>query len=247
MGHDLYPKKSEALKVSRETRMKYYPVCLDINGRNCLVVGGGGVGTRKVKGLLQSGAIVTVVTLEATQTIADWAAEKKIQLFERAYENNDLEGHFMVMGATNNEVLNRQIYKDAEKRNMLCNIADRPKACNFILPAVIRRGDLSIAVSTSGKSPAFARFLRLQLEQEYGPEYARLLDLMGTIREKLLAREHAPEQHKPLFEALISGGLLELIRENDPTEIDALLTRILGNEYSLARLGFSIKPTGESR
>ncbi len=227
--------------------MKYYPVYLDINDRNCLVVGGGRVGTRKVKGLLESGAQVTVVSLDVTQTITTWAAEKKIRLFQRAYKANDLDGHFMVIGATDNEVLNRQIYTDAEKRNMLCNIADWPQGCNFILPAVIRRGDLSLAISTSGKSPAFARFLRLKLEREYGMEYARLLDLMGTIRQKLLAQEHAPEEHKPLFEALITGGLLELIRENDTTAIDVLLTRTLGDEFNVARLGFSIQPTGVSK
>lgn len=228
-------------------RMKYYPVCLDISGRNCLVVGGGGVGTRKVKGLLESGANVTVVSLDITQTITTWAAENKIRLFKRGYKANDLEDHFMVIGATDNEVLNRQIYTDAEKRNMLCNIADRPQACNFILPAVICRGNLSIAVSTSGKSPAFARFLRLKLEKEYGMEYAGLLDLMGTIRQKLLAQEHAPEEHKPLFEALISGGLLELIRKNNLTGIDALLTRVLGADFSLVQLGFPIQPTGVSK
>lgn len=227
--------------------MRYYPVYLDINGRNCLVVGGGQVGTRKVKGLLQSGAIVTVVTLEATQAIATWATEKKICLLQRAYKTSDLEGQFMVIGATDNEMLNRQIYTDAEQRNMLCNIADWLPGCNFILPAVIRRGDLALAISTAGKSPAFARFLRLKLENEYGMEYASLLDLMGTIRKKLLAQEHAPEEHKPLFEALISGGLLELIRDNNPTEIDVLLTRIFGDDFSLARLDFSILPTGESK
>lgn len=227
--------------------MKYYPVCLDINGRNCLVVGGGGVGTRKVRGLLQSGAKVTVVSPDVSKALTILAVEKKIRLFERAYKTNDLEGQFLVIGATDNEVLNRQIYVDAEKRNMLCNIADRPQACNFILPAVIRRGDLSIGISTSGKSPAFARFLRLKLEQEYGMEYASLLDLMGTIRQKLLAQEHAPEEHKPLFEALISGGLLDLIREKNPTGIDALLTRILGVDFNLAELDFSIQPTGVSK
>lgn len=226
--------------------MKYYPVYLDIHDRNCLVVGGGRVGTRKVKGLLQSGAKVTVVSLDVTKAITTLADEKEIRLFERAYEVNDLEGHFMVIGATDNEALNRRIYGDAEKRNMLCNIADRPQACNFILPAVIRRGDLSIAISTSGKSPAFARFLRLKLEEEYGLEYADLLNLMGAIRKKLLAQDHAPEEHKPLFEALISGGLLELIRENNTTGIDALLTRILGDDFNLARLCFSIQPTGVS-
>ncbi len=223
-----------------ESQMKYYPVYLDINHRNCLVVGGGRVGTRKVKGLLQSGAKVTVVSLDVTQTITTWALEKKIGLFIKAYTAKDLEGQFMVIGATDNEVLNRQIYVDAEKRNMLCNIADWPQGCNFILPAVIRRGDLAIAISTAGKSPAFARFLRLRLEKEYGMEYASLLDLMGTIRQKLLAQEHAPEEHKPLFEALISAGLLELIQQNRTAAIDDLLTRILGDQFSLAKLNFAL-------
>jgi precorrin-2 dehydrogenase/sirohydrochlorin ferrochelatase len=251
MDNEIYPKKAPEMSAMSEKQnpaeFAYYPVYLDIKGRNCLVVGGGSVGTRKVKGLLQSGAKVTVVSLEASQTITQLATKERIRLFRRGYRPDDLEGQFMVIGATDNEILNRQIYTDAERRHMLCNIADWPPGCNFILPAVIRRGDLAIAISTAGKSPAFARFLRLRLEKEYGMEYAVLLDLMGTIRKKLLAREHAPEEHKPLFEALIAGGLLDLIRENRSREIDALLIKILGDDFNLARLGFSTQPTGESK
>jgi len=224
----------------------YYPVYLDIRGRSCLVVGGGRVGTRKVKGLMKCGAKVTVVSVEATQALVDWAAKKKIRLFERAYASTDLEGHFMVIGATDNEVLNRRIYTAAERRNMLCNIVDWPPGCNFILPAVIRQGDLAIAISTAGKSPAFARFLRLQMEKEYGLEYALLLELMGLIRRKLLARDHAPEKHKPLFEALLSGGLLEMIRQNRPADIDNLLAQTLGDQCSLTKLGFHLQSKGVS-
>ena len=230
-----------------QAEFAYYPVYLDVKGRHCLVVGGGRVGTRKVKGLLQSGAKVTVVSLEVTRTIATWAADKKIRLFERTYRSDDLDGHFMVIGATDNEPLNRKIYADAEQRHMLCNIADWLPGCNFILPAVIRRGDLAIAISTAGKSPAFARFLRLKLEKEYGMEYARLLDLMGVIRQKLLAQAHAPEEHKPLFEALIDGGLLDLIRQNRVSQIDDLLTHTLGDQFSLAKLNFTLQSTGASK
>jgi precorrin-2 dehydrogenase/sirohydrochlorin ferrochelatase len=143
---------------------------------------------------------------------------------------------FLVMGATDDEALNERIHRDAEARGMLCNIADRPAACNFILPAVIRRGDLVVAVSTSGRSPAFARRLRIQLENQFGPEYGDLLELMGAVRKRLLAAEHAPEAHKPLFEALIDGGLLEMLREKNRHQIDALLLRVLGPDFSLDRL-----------
>jgi precorrin-2 dehydrogenase/sirohydrochlorin ferrochelatase len=143
---------------------------------------------------------------------------------------------FLVIGATDDESLNEQVSKDAGRLNLLCNIADRPAACNFILPAIIERGDLVIAVSTSGRSPAFAKQLRKDLEKQFGEEYTRLLQLMGAIRDKLLAEAHEPEAHKPLFEALISGGLLGLIREKDRDGINHLLLETLGTGYELDHL-----------
>jgi precorrin-2 dehydrogenase/sirohydrochlorin ferrochelatase len=114
---------------------------------------------------------------------------------------------------------------------MLCNIADVPDICNFILPSIIRRGDLVIAVSTSGKSPAFAKKLRKDLEKNFGDEYARFLALMGAIRTRLLQTAHAPEAHKPLFERLIHGNLLELIKNDQKKEINRLLLDVLGSGY----------------
>ena len=118
----------------------------------------------------------------------------------------------------------------------LCNIADQPHLCNFILPSIINRGDLTIAISTAGKSPAFAKHLRRRLESQFGPEYATLLTLMGAIRSRLLKEAHAPEAHKHLFEHLIEGGLLEKIRTGDRGEIDILLKSVLGPEYSYDQL-----------
>jgi len=211
--------------------MAYYPVNLDITGKRCLVVGAGGVGTRKITGLLGCDARVNVVSITASAHVRTLARDGVIVYHDRAYEEDDLKGVFLVIGATNNYLLNRQIYEDACKRQLLCNIADQPALCNFILPAVVRRGDLVIAASTSGKSPAMAKQLRRELEAVYGDEYALFLKLMGAAREKLLAVDHAPEAHKPLFNALIDGGMLGMIRDGRLSEMDALLVHVLGPGY----------------
>ena len=212
--------------------MKYYPVFLDINGKNCLVVGGGSVGTRKALALVESGARVTVVSPQATDQLVDLAARGILTLKQRAYRATDLAGMFLVFGATDREGLNRRINSDAERLNMLCNIADRPEVCNFILPATVKRGDLTLAISTSGASPAFAKQLRRELERQFGEEYAVFLKLMRAIRARLLKEKHAPEEHKPLFNRIIAGGAVDLIRQGRIDELDRLLAGILGEGYT---------------
>jgi len=216
--------------------MRYYPVSLDIKNRKCLVVGGGGVGTRKVVTLLDCGAKVTVVSPDVRGKLLELAGSGLIILKKRPYLEADLDGMFLVIGTTDDEELNRQISIDAEKFNMLCNIADRPKVCNFILPSIVNRGDLTISISTSGKSPALAKKLRIELEEQFGNEYAELLRLMGAIRKKLLSKKHEPEAHKQLFEKLISRGLLDMIRGNRKDEIDSLLCEVLGEGFRFDEL-----------
>lgn len=226
--------------------MRYYPVQLDIRGRACLVVGGGAVGTRKVNTLVGCGARVTVVSPEASDTLAKMAAQGRIVIRGRDYVSKDLEGMFLVIGATDDEALNRRIHADAEARRVLCNIADRPESCNFILPSILKRGDLLITVSTSGKSPAFAKKLRHRLEVQFGEEYGTFLELMGAIRERLLDRQHAPEAHKHLFEALIESNLLELISTGRRAEINALLERVLGQGFRVEELVDVDRPTHDT-
>ncbi len=216
--------------------MRYFPVNLDISGRRCLVVGGGNVGARKVKSLLACGARVAVVSPAVTDELAELARSGGVEWRDRPYLSADLDGMFLVIGATDDEALNRRVHADAAQAGKLCNIADRPEICNFILPAVVRRGDLLIAVSTSGRSPAFAKRLRRDLEKQFGPEYERFLDLMGAVRKRLLAEAHAPEAHKPLFEGLIDGGLVDLIRRGDEAGIDRLLAAVLGPGFTRAEL-----------
>ena len=216
--------------------MRYYPVHLDIQNRNCLVVGGGSVGTRKVKSLLNCGAKVTVISPLISEQLKEIEPSRAITLKERPYRPEDLEGMFLVIGATNDESLNRQISEDANRRNTLCNIADRPEVCNFILPSIVHRDDLVITISTSGKSPALAKKLRKILESQFGEEYGDLLDLMGAIRKKLLSQAHEPEAHKQLFEQLINSNLIDLIREKKEEDINALLFRVLGEGYLFEEL-----------
>ncbi len=211
--------------------MKYYPINLDINNRECLVAGAGSVGTRKVKTLIDCGANVTVVSPEVSDAVLSFETSDQIKIKKRPYKAQDLEGMFLVIGATGDESINRKISLDAGRLNLLCNIADLPDACNFILPAIVERGDLLISISTSGKSPAFAKKLRKNLEKEYGKEYALFLKLMGCIRKKLLSEKHEPEAHKHLFEKIIGNGLLDLVKEKKTGDINALLYEVLGEGY----------------
>jgi precorrin-2 dehydrogenase/sirohydrochlorin ferrochelatase len=212
--------------------MRYYPVNLDVRNRHCLVVGGGRVGERKVKSLLECGAKVMVTTTDATDNLKAMAVEGVVNLELRDYQPSDLDGKFLVIGATDDQKANQRISQDAANRGILCNIVDSPEVCTFVIPAVVRQGDLLIAISTSNKSPAVARRMRQTLEKKFGPEYGVLLNLMGAIRKKLLAESKSPEAHKRSFERLLDEGLVEMIREDRPQDVDNLLERVLGEGYT---------------
>jgi len=189
------------------------------------------VGTRKVMTLLDCGAKITVVSNEFSPQLYKLADNGSIVLKKRPFQISDLDKMFLAIGATDNPELNRQIHTGAERLGMLCNIADRPEVCNFILPAIVNRGDLIIAISTSGKSPAFAKKIRKDLEKEFGTEYAEFLKLMGRIRNKLLSQDHEPEAHKHLFEKLIQRNLVKMIKDRNIAAVNSLLFEILGEGY----------------
>ena len=217
--------------------MRYYPVSLDIEGKPCLVVGGGAVGTRKVKGLVRCGAHVTVVSPFFSEALTAMEGTESVSLKARAYQPSDVDGVFLAIVATDDLDLNRRVGEDAHRVHALCNVADAPAACDFVLPAIVERGDMTLSVSTSGKSPAFAKWMRRRLAEDFGEEYGVFLALMGRVREKMLAVSHDPDAHKPLFEALIASDLLALVASGERGEVDALLTRILGEGYTCDTLG----------
>jgi precorrin-2 dehydrogenase/sirohydrochlorin ferrochelatase len=216
--------------------MRYYPVYLDMRGRNALVVGGGAVGSRKAETLLRAGARVTVVSPQASGALRGLAEAGRLTWHDRAYRSTDMEGMFLVFSATDDPGVNRRIAADAGRHGVMCNFADAPDRGHFILPAVVERGDLLVSISTSGTSPAVARRLRKELETYFGEEYAPFLRLMGRVREHLLATGHAPEAHKRLFDRLIDGGLLALVKAGDRDGIETLLSSVLGGDADIGRL-----------
>ena len=208
--------------------MRYYPVYLDVRDRTCLVVGGGAVGTRKTRTLLRAGARVKVVSPEVTADLETLADEGRILLHRRPYTVEDLVDVFLVFGTTDDRELNRSISKDADRCGILCNIADQPDRGQFVLPSVVARGDLLISISTSGKSPALARRIRCRLENDYGDEYALMIELLGALRQRLLADGHDPRGHKQKFDTLLDSDLLDWIRTGNAARIDQFLQTQFG-------------------
>ena len=162
--------------------MPDYPVNLILDGRRCLVVGGGKVAERKVFTLLESGAAVTVISPELSPNLAVWASNGKLLHCPKSFEKGDAAGYMLVMCATDSPAVNEQAAAEAKQAGALVNVADTPALCDFTLPARLQRGSLSIAVSTGGRSPALARELRNDLAAKYGLEYGDYLELAGRLR-----------------------------------------------------------------
>lgn len=219
--------------------MRYYPIFLNVENRPCLVVGGGEVGARKVKTLLHCGGVVGVVTPEVVPWLEEKIQEGVVELKGSHYEERQLDGCFLVIAATDDMELNCRIAQDAEKRGLLCNVVDYPQEGNFILPSLVQRGALTVAISTSGKSPALARQLRQDLEQRFGMEYADFLELMGAIRERLLRDSKDSRANKERFNQLVESPLLEMVRRRDYEGVDRILESVLGSDYSLKKLEIS--------
>jgi precorrin-2 dehydrogenase / sirohydrochlorin ferrochelatase len=191
-----------------------YPINLvGLANRLCLIVGGGPVAFRKAEGLLEAGAIPRVVAPQVVGELAALATRGAIRLELRPFEVPDLDGAFLVIAATDDPALNRAVSEEAQARGALVNVVDVPEESSFIVPAVVRRGAMNIAVSTGGASPALARRLREQLDAQFGPEYKQLVDLLAELRPGLVAR-YSPG--KPRLEAalrLVDAGLHRTIAE----------------------------------
>ena len=184
--------------------MRVYPIGLDLRGRKCLVVGGGKVAERKVAALLEAGAGVWVVSPSLSAELALRQEQGDLHWNPREYAAGDLEGAFLAIAATSFDEVNARVFAEARQARVLVNVADDPEKCDFILPAMVRRGDLAIAVFTGGQSPALARKIREDLEATYGPEYGQFLEHLGEQRRRILAEVPDPERRRQIFEDLIS-------------------------------------------
>ena len=182
---------------------RYYMACLDLEERDCLVVGAGTVGVEKVQGLLECGGRVTVVAPQAAPELE----ELPVEWLRRAYRSSDLDGRFLVIAATSNGALNRRVYADAQDRSLLCNVVDVPELCSFILPAVHRQGPIAVAVSTGGASPALAQRIRNEVAARIGPEHAELAKRLRHLRP--WAKTHFPtyEERRDFFQRLVEQEL----------------------------------------
>lgn len=193
-----------------------FPMFLKLTDRQCLVVGAGKVGEPKIGGLLDAGARIHVVAREATDVVREWARAGKIDLELRAFAPRDVDGAFLAVVATSSRSLNEFVYREAQRRGVLCNVVDVPEHCDFFYPAVVRRGDLQIAISTSGQSPSLAQRLRQQLEQQFGAGYAAWVAELGETRRLILASDLDPERKRELLHSLASREAFEAALANVP-------------------------------
>jgi precorrin-2 dehydrogenase/sirohydrochlorin ferrochelatase len=203
----------------------FYIACLRLDGRRCLVVGGGEIGLEKVEGLLVCGAAVTLVAPAVHEELEALAAEGSIVWARREYEPGDLEGAFLVIAATGDSEVNIAVHEHAEARAMLVNVVDVPPLCNFILPAIVRSGPLAIAISTAGASPALAKRMKREIAETFGEEYARLAVILNDARGWAKATLPTFQDRRAFFDRIVGGepDPIALLRDGDEAGVLALI------------------------
>jgi len=217
--------------------MGYMPIFFDVTGRDCVVVGGGEVAARKVESLLEAGARVTVVSPRLSPPLEAIAARGLVTHIDRDYARGDLRGSVLVYAATDDPKLHRELVAEAGALGIPVNVADVPELCTFISPAVLKRGDLQIAISTGGASPAFAARLKRALEVQFGAEYALTLEVLRAARRRLHADEIDPADRTRRLKDLANSALPDAIAAGDVAAIERILAIHLGDGVSLAALG----------
>lgn len=193
----------------------YYPIYLNIFGRTCVIVGGGVVAARKARPLIEAGAVVRVVSPEVGDAMANMIEAGEVEYIQERFEPEHLDNAALVIAATDDMSVNRYVYESARAENIPVNVVDIPELCTFIVPATVKRGDLTIAISTSGKSPSVAKRLRMTLEQQFGDEWAIYLETLGEAREHAMREVEDPKTREVIFNQLADSDLLKKIREGD--------------------------------
>ncbi len=216
--------------MNREQLPPYYPVFLKIGGRRCVVVGGGQVALRKVTALLEHRASVDVISPELCPGLIELAEDGQIRVFRRRYKAGDLQEAFIVITATDNSDINRQIAKEAKSKGVLVNVVDDAENSDFIVPSYVRRGDITIAVSTAGRSPALARKIRTRLERDFGDEYASLAVLIDEARAEV-KRQGIEVDGDAWQEALDLDLLSAMVRRGDREKAKDVLLRNLKTRH----------------
>ncbi len=193
----------------------WYPVYLNLEGRSCVVIGGGAEAERKVLALLEAGARVTVISPQITRRLEELVTGGLIHAARRVYGRGDLDGTFLTIAADEDRSVNHEIWKEADQGRVLLNAVDDMPHCNFIAPAIYRQGDLTVAVSTAGKSPALGVRVRDRIGDLIGPEYAALLDMLGDLRSELALREPDAARRTALWYSIVDSDAIESLRRGD--------------------------------
>ena len=211
--------------VARMMETNFYMAALNLTGRRCLVVGAGTIGLEKIEGLLACDAEVVVVAPEADREVAELAESGAVEWRRRPYTAGDLEECFLVIAATSDTDVNIAVYGDAEARAMLVNVVDVPPLCNFILPAIVRRGPIAIAISTAGASPALAKRMKSQIAELFGDEYAALALMLNEVRGWAKATLPTYQHRKAFFESIVNGepDPIELLRGGNEPAVKELI------------------------
>lgn len=215
------------MKNKRTKLRTYYPVFLNLEGKQCVIVGAGEVALRKIRMLLDCGAKVTVISPIVHPELSRLAESRAIEVIQRTYETGDLQGAVMAISATDDEKINQRVADEAKKQGIHINVVDDPARSDFIVPSYFRRGGLTIAVSTSGMSPAMARKIRTKLEQDFGEEYASMLSLIEKVRSTLKDRG-ATASADAWQETLDLNLLVDLVKKGREEEAKSTLLEKLG-------------------
>jgi precorrin-2 dehydrogenase/sirohydrochlorin ferrochelatase len=210
--------------------LKYYPVFWDIRDKKCIIIGGGEVALRKAERLLDCGAKVLVISPKLVPELAVLKDKNLISHIAAEYSGDLIDKAALIIGATDDEKTNARISQDARRKGIPVNIVDDPQKCDFILPSLVQRGDLAIAIGTGGKSPALARHLREELESRYGTEFEILLNILGNLRVKM---EKNAGVGKDWFDSLMEEGILESIKSKDIKKVKEIVKKIIGEEVEV--------------
>jgi precorrin-2 dehydrogenase/sirohydrochlorin ferrochelatase len=208
--------------------MKYYPVFLDLRERSCVVFGGGRVAERKALSLLEAGANVTVVSPSLTPKLLELSSSGKITHLAKTFEDADIAGAYIAIAATGNPEANTEVGRLCRKKQILVNVAAPPDESSFIVPSVVDRGALLIAISTSGESPALAKKIRMELNKMFGPEYDLFLQRMSALRGRLTAQQKDEGERSRIFQAVVDSDVLGLLRQGKLHEADILIAELSG-------------------
>jgi siroheme synthase-like protein len=202
-----------------------YPANLLVRGRKVVVVGAGRIAARKIESLLDAGAVVTVVAPEAVDAVRGWAGDGRVTWEAREFRPADLEGAWLAVAATSTAAVNRAVYEAGEAARVWVNAADDPAHCSFTLMSLVRRGDLTVAIGTNGRSPALAAYLKDRIRAELGPEYETLLEMLSEAREAMRAEGRSSEDAD--WRKALDSGILDLVRAGREAEARELLRSCL--------------------